>query len=317
MSWPSPPSTSRTSTRAIRPQKFARLAEIIVDPLAAPDLVVLEEVQDNSGTRDDGVVAADATAAQLIAAIASAGGPVYDYRDVPPGNDQDGGQEGGNIRVGFLFRTDRGLAFVDRPGGTATTPVTVQPGPRPLGQSRDASCPIPPTRRMPRPLTARASRWSGSSPTTGSGSSSSATTSPPAWAVPPSMGGRSLRRRAARPSARCKRRSWRALSRTCSRPIRMPWSWCWGTSTTSSSRQPVATLEAAGLTDLFATLPEAERYSYVFQGNSQTLDHMLVSAALQSALVPGSFDVVHVNAEFADQASDHDPQVARFLLPAA
>jgi hypothetical protein len=78
---------------------------------------------------------------------------------------------------------------------------------------------------------------------------------------------------------------------------------------------PVATLEAAGLTDLFATLPEAERYNYVFQGNSQTLDHMLVSSGLQSALGPGSFDVVHVNAEFADQASDHDPQVARFLLP--
>jgi predicted extracellular nuclease len=66
------------------PQTFARLAEIIVDPLAAPDLVVLEEVQDNSGTNNDGVVAADATAAQLIAAIATAGGPAYAYRDVPP-----------------------------------------------------------------------------------------------------------------------------------------------------------------------------------------------------------------------------------------
>ena len=44
---------------------------------------------------------------------------------------------------------------------------------------------------------------------------------------------------------------------------------------------------------------------------------MLVSPALADVLVPGSYDVVHVNAEFADQASDHDPQVARFLLPAA
>ena len=79
---------------------------------------------------------------------------------------------------------------------------------------------------------------------------------------------------------------------------------------------PVATLEAAGLTDLFGTLPEAERYSYVFQGNAQTLDHLLVSPSLQSALVPGSFDVVHVNAEFAKQASDHDPQLARLLVSA-
>jgi hypothetical protein len=27
-----------------------------------------------------------------------------------------------------------------------------------------------------------------------------------------------------------------------------------------------------------------------------------------------AYDVVHVNAEFADQASDHDPQVTRFDL---
>jgi hypothetical protein len=57
--------------------------------------------------------------------------------------------------------------------------------------------------------------------------------------------------------------------------------------------------------------------SYVFQGNFQTLDHMLVSSGLETVLVPGSFDVVHVNAEFADQASDHDPQVATLLLPVA
>jgi len=28
------------------------------------------------------------------------------------------GAPGGNIRVGYIFRTDRGLAFVDRPGVT-------------------------------------------------------------------------------------------------------------------------------------------------------------------------------------------------------
>ena len=112
------------------PDKFARLAEILVDNLAAPDLVVLEEVQDNSGTANDGVVAADQTAATLITAITAAGGPVYQYRDITPVDGQDGGQPSGNIRVGFLFRTDRGRAFVDRPGGDATTAVQVLPGPQ-------------------------------------------------------------------------------------------------------------------------------------------------------------------------------------------
>jgi uncharacterized protein len=68
-------------------------------------------------------------------------------------------------------------------------------------------------------------------------------------------------------------------------------------------------LEGGGLSNLMETLPVWERYSYVFDGNSQTLDQILVSRALVSERP--EYDSVHVNAEFADQASDHDPQVAR------
>jgi predicted extracellular nuclease len=60
------------------------------------------------------------------------------------------------------------------------------------------------------------------------------------------------------------------------------------------------------------TLPPAERYSYVFEGNSQVLDQILVSNNLLG--FPLEYDPVHVNAEFADQASDHDPQVVRLDL---
>ena len=67
------------------------------------------------------------------------------------------------------------------------------------------------------------------------------------------------------------------------------------------------------LTPLMSRLPQRERYSYVFEGNSQSLDHILVSRHLLRA-ARAQFDVVHVNAEFHDQASDHDPQVARFTL---
>jgi predicted extracellular nuclease len=51
--------------------------------------------------------------ALLIAAIALAGGPAYDYREIAPENNADGGAPNGNIRVGFLVRTDR-VDFVDR-----------------------------------------------------------------------------------------------------------------------------------------------------------------------------------------------------------
>ncbi|MDX6316467.1 MAG: uncharacterized protein QOF44_5931, partial [Streptomyces sp.] len=63
----------------------------------------------------------------------------------------------------------------------------------------------------------------------------------------------------------------------------------------------------AVLTDLISTLPANQRYSYDYQGNSQTLDHILTSPAVTHY----DYDVVHINAEFADQASDHDPQVVR------
>ncbi len=65
----------------------------------------------------------------------------------------------------------------------------------------------------------------------------------------------------------------------------------------------------AVLATLFDLLPVNERYSYVFDGNSQVLDQILVSQSLL-ALDP-AYDVVHVNAEFAAQASDHDPSVMR------
>ena len=53
------------------------------------------------------------------------------------------------------------------------------------------------------------------------------------------------------------------------------------------------------LTTLIETLPPSERYTYVFEGNSQALDHMLVSDELLRSTIAG-YDVVHVNAEFAD-----------------
>jgi uncharacterized protein len=61
------------------------------------------------------------------------------------------------------------------------------------------------------------------------------------------------------------------------------------------------------------TLPKAERYSYVFEGNSQVLDQILVSDNLLGSF-PIAYDVAHVNSEFADQTSDHEPQVARMRL---
>jgi hypothetical protein len=74
--------------------------------------------------------------------------------------------------------------------------------------------------------------------------------------------------------------------------------------------QTLDILRGGGLLhDLIDTLPTNEQYTYDFEGNSEVLDHILVSGDLFTR--PFDYDVVHVNAEFADQASDHDPQVVR------
>jgi uncharacterized protein len=53
------------------------------------------------------------TFAALVEAIAGAGGPEYEYRQIDPVMNRDGGAPDANIRVGFLFRPDR-VTFVDR-----------------------------------------------------------------------------------------------------------------------------------------------------------------------------------------------------------
>src|SRR4029079_17348955 len=78
--------------------KFNILASLIITNVKSPDIISVEEIQDNSGAVDNGVVDADVTWNTLIAAITSAGGPTYQYRQINPVNNQDGGQPGGNIR---------------------------------------------------------------------------------------------------------------------------------------------------------------------------------------------------------------------------
>ena len=77
----------------------------------------------------------------------------------------------------------------------------------------------------------------------------------------------------------------------------------------------VSILKGGALVNLIDTLPTSEQYSYVFDGNSQVLDQILASFKLYRAF--RAYDSVHVNSEFHDQDSDHEPQVARFLIGGA
>jgi predicted extracellular nuclease len=290
--------------------KFDRLAAGLVHNLSAPDIVSLEEIQDNSGAADDGTVAANATLDKLVAAIGAAGGPAYTYREIDPVNDTTGGQPGGNIRVAFLFRTDRGLSFVDRPGGDATTPAGVTRDR--FGRAQFTISPglIDPTNvawnTSRRPLVGQFRFFGRDLYVIGNHFDSKGGDDPLMGRFQPNVRPSEVQRHQQAQAVRGFVDQVRAVDPRA--PIVVL-----GDLNDFEFSQTADLLVGDGyLTDLPRTLPEQERYSYVFEGNSQVLDHILVSAPLAREFF--QYDIVHINSEFADQASDHEPQIVRFPL---
>ncbi|WP_041824441.1 MULTISPECIES: endonuclease/exonuclease/phosphatase family protein [Streptomycetaceae] len=283
--------------------KYQRLATGVVTNLAAPDIVALEEIQDNSGAADDGTVAADRTVAKFVAAVKAAGGPSYDWRSIDPVDDADGGQPGGNIRQVFLFDPAR-VSFTDIPGGDATTPVGVT---REHGHARLTASPgrIEPgdaawtTSRKPlagqfsfhgRTVFVIANHFNSKGGDQGLDSRFQ----------PPARTSETQRVRQARVE-----HDFVAKLLAADRHADVI---ALGDLNDYQFSGALKTLTAGGvLTDLMNSLPADQRYSYVYQGNSQVLDHILTSPAIHRP----DYDVVHINAEFAGQTSDHDPQIVR------
>jgi predicted extracellular nuclease len=288
--------------------KFARLAALIVNNLKSPDIVALEEIQDNNGPVNDAVTDASLTLTTLIAAIQAAGGPLYDFRQIDPVDDQDGGEPGGNIRVGFIFRTDRGLSFVDRPGGTSTAATGVVAGPDgpQLTFSPGRVDPTNPAFTNSRKPLAAEFRWRGETIFAIANHFNSKGGDDPLFGrfQPPNRVTETQRHQQAQ-VVNSFVDSILALDANAKVLVL-------GDLNDFEFSETLAILEGGVLDNLVLSLRRPERYTYVFEGNSQVLDHILASRKLYRTLA--AYDIVHVNAEFADQASDHDPQVARFDL---
>ena len=288
--------------------KFDRLAGIIVTNLKSPDIIGGEEVQDNNGPTDNGTVDASQTLSQLVAAIHAAGGPTYEWREIDPVDDQDGGEPGGNIRQVFLFRTDRGLSFVDRPGGTSTAATGV------TGTGTSTQLTYSPGRIDPTNGAWTSSRKPLVGEFTFHGSHLFAIVNHfnSKGGDDPLMG---RFQPAQQSSATQRHRQAQLVSGFVSQIVAADPNAnvaVLGDLNDFEFSQTVDILEAAGLHDLIETLPVDQRYSYEFEGNAQVLDHILFSGGLFAR--PFVFDPVHVNAEFWDQASDHDPSVVRVTL---
>jgi predicted extracellular nuclease len=85
---------------------------------------------------------------------------------------------------------------------------------------------------------------------------------------------------------------------------------------------PLAVLTAAGMVNLWERLPPTERYSYIYQGYLQAIDHILVSGPWLNRPGDGLLWAARINADYPARyttlrdtllgSSDHDPLLARF-----
>lgn len=98
----------------------------IAKHLQTPDIMFMQEIQDNSGPTNDGTVSANVTLSTLSNAIASQSSVKYSFTEVISVDGQDGGQPGGNIRPAYLFNPKK---------------VSLVPGP-PVGGPLDAVKPV-------------------------------------------------------------------------------------------------------------------------------------------------------------------------------
>jgi predicted extracellular nuclease len=288
--------------------KYDELAAIVVDNLRSPDILAVEEMQDNDGAASPGPTDATLTYNRFIAAIQAAGGPRYEFRQINPNVGTDGGEVPGNIRVGFLYRTDGDLEFVDRPGATADTANEV------VRTRKGAALRYSPGRIDPaneaftnsrKPLAAEF-LWKGRTVFAIANHFNSKGGDDPLGGrfQPPVESSTVQRHKQATVVAGFVEDILAADPRAAVAVL--------GDLNDFQFSKTLEILEDAGLVNLMETLPVEEQYSYVFDGNSQVLDQILVSKELMTPAP--EYDSVHVNAEFAEQASDHDPQIARLVV---
>ncbi|AGS68797.1 endonuclease/exonuclease/phosphatase family protein [Streptomyces collinus] len=286
---------------------FDKHAAAIVNNLQSPDIVSLEEIQDDNGATDDGTVDASATVNKLIDAIVAAGGPKYDWRSINPVNDQDGGEPGGNIRQVFLFNPER-VSFVDRAGGDSTTAVGVT---KVHGKAELTASPgrIDPTNaawtNSRKPLAGEFTFHGKTVFVIGNHLNSKGGDQGLTSQYQPPTRSSEVQRHAQATEVNAFVKDILSVQKNAN-VIAL------GDMNDFEFSETAKIMEGDGeLWSAIKSLPRSERYTYDYQGNEQVLDQILISPSIRRGC-DFEYDSVHINSEFNDQISDHDPQVLRF-----
>ena len=282
--------------------RFAAIAQQIINNLGTPDVIGLQEIQDNSGSINDGVTSASLTLQTLVDAIVAAGGPTYKFIDNTfIGNNTSGGQPGANIRTAFLYNDSR-VGLVE--GSVKTVPTS--------DFSAFAGSRLPIIADF---------TFNGETITVVNNHFSSKGGSRPLFGTTqPSVGdeanGKGQENVAVNGSLDQRQAQAQAVNNFVDSVLASKLSAnvvVVGDFNEFEFISPLSIVAGGAnpvLTNLTNSIPENERYTFIFDGNSQSLDHILVSNNLSSS---AKVDIVNINTEFVDnaqRASDHDPIVA-------
>jgi len=265
--------------------KFTSIAKHIVGLLGSPDIVALQEVQDDDGGEYSDTVGAGKTLAAVVEAIVAEGGPRYETISLDPVDDIEGGQPGGNIRVAFLYNPDR--VATDRSNASRIEDVSFERTRLPL------AVPFVFAGKQIMMINVHFSSKGGSEPLYGKNQ-------PPKDAT---IAARTEQARAVREFVR-------RLSSDQNRSILIV-----GDFNTLWYEEPMMLITGGdpAMSNLAMAEPGVERISYVFDGNSQSLDHVIVKlGANQTA----ELTTLHVNSVMPEskQTSDHDPKYVKLKV---
>lgn len=280
-------------------RRFDNIAKIILNNLNAPDVISLIEVQDNNGPINDDVVNANQTYQKLIAALENIGSPRYEFVDIAPSDDQDGGEPGGNIRVGLLFQPSRiTLAKLPKRGGSLDAVAITQ-----SANGLDLS--LNPGRIDPTNNAFEQSR----KPLAAEFIFNKQKLFIIANHFVSKLGGS--------PSDTQRVKQAEIVNEFVAQLLQVdPQAKVivLGDLNDLPDSLPLKTLKSDILENLTVRLPLSDQFTFKFRGNPQLIDHLLVSENLSRVAQP-EIDIVHVNVGFSRSVSDHDPVIAAFTLP--
>ena len=298
--------SANTSDRETPEEKARNIARAFVQDMESPDIVGVVEVQDNNG-QDQGPDDADASKSyeRLIRVIQEAGGPQYDYVNIDPEYNADGGAPNGNIRVGFLYNPER-VSLMDGEHGTATDEVAYKDGKLTLNPGRIA--PNHEAMKSTRKPLAAQFEFNGESVVVIANHLNSKLGDDAAFGQnqPPVLGSEPQRMELAKLINNFVKEI--AKDNPEENVVVL------GDMNDFEFSNPLQVLKGNELTNMIDHVPAEKRYSYVYQGNSQVLDHILVSNHLTEVT---EVDILHINADFTEmhgRASDHEPVLVQMDL---